>query len=270
MMKTAAVSKNRLLLQVQPRYSARDEWQQLAQSRKLSCEVLELSSPPALNESRRFQVYKEWYRKSGLVTSVHGVYIDVDPASSDAAFQKLSRDRCRESCTLAAELGARNVVLHSSCLSFVRGGYLENWAGTCAGFYEELAQTYDLNIYIENSQDVDPGPIRELMNRITDPRVGVCLDLGHANYSRCSIEEWLDVLCDRIGYLHLSDNNGLFDDHLPLGTGTVDWEKVDAFWRSSGSRQMPATLEVGGLQEVVTSLQYIKDHGFFGFDNLEE
>ena len=50
----------------------------------------------------------------------------------------------------------------------------------------------------------------------------------------------------------------------------VDWEKVDAFWRSSGSRQMPATLEVGGLQEVVTSLQYIKDHGFFGFDNLEE
>ncbi len=267
-MKAATVSVKKPLLQLQPQYSARNEWLQLALSRKLSYELLELSSPPALNESRRFQVYKDWYRESGLVTSIHGMFIDVDPASSDMAFQKLSRDRCRESCSLAAELGARNVVLHSSCLPFVRGGYLDHWAGLCAEFYEELAQTYHLNIYIENSQDVDPGPVRELMNRITDPRVGVCLDLGHANYSRCPVEKWLEDLGDRIGYLHLSDNNGQYDDHLPLGTGTVDWEEVDAFWKDRGG-QMPATLEVGGLEGVRVSLQYIKDHGFFGSGNVE-
>lgn len=249
-------------LQIQPQWNSRLEWRSLAAKEGFTYEVLELSAPPALNNPALYQSCKDWYHKSGRVTSVHGVFIDVNPGSGDAAFRKLSRARHTQSCRLAASLGAKNVVFHSSCFPFLRGGYLDFWAGECAGFYEELADTWNLNIFIENSPDVDAGPIAELMRRITDRRVGVCLDLGHVNYSRMSMEQWFDALFDRIGYLHLSDNDGSYDSHLPLGKGSVNWELANRLWEQL-ARNIPVTLETGSVKDTVQSLIYLKKHQYF-------
>ena len=78
------------------------------------------------------------------------------------------------------------------------------------------------------------------------------------------MEAWLDQLGDRIGYLHLSDNMGYYDDHLPLGTGTVDWKTADSLWRMAG-RQMPVTLEIGDLKGVKQSLLFLEENGYFGY-----
>ena len=250
-------------LQVQPLYALRDEWRALAEKEGLRFEVLELSAPPALFESRRFESCREWYRKSGLAASLHGVFIDVNPGSADAAFCALSEKRCMESCKQALSLGASNVIFHCSCSPFLRGSYVEYWAGKCASFYEKLAEQYDLNLFIENSSDLDAGPLQKLMNRISSPRIGVCLDLGHAFYSRMPLEHWFESLGDRIGYLHLSDNLGLYDDHLAIGDGRIDWETADALFRGLG-REMPMTLEVGALDSVKKSLEYLRAHHYFG------
>ena len=186
--------KEKAVLQIQPTYALYSEWILLAEQENLLFEVLDLSVPPALYESGLFKVYADKYRTSGRVRSIHGAFIDVNPASSDREAAELSRRRCRESCEAALYVGAENVVFHSSCLSFVRGSYLDFWADRCAPFYEKLAEEYNLRIFIENSADVDPEPIRELMRRISDQRVGVCLDLGHANFSRTPLEEWFDAL----------------------------------------------------------------------------
>ena len=252
-------------LQIQPVYASRDQWEALAAGEGLSYEVLELSIPPALNEPELFETYREWYLESGRVTSVHGYFINIDPGSSDGKMQKLSRERCVESCSLAMLLGAENIIFHSSCFPFLRGIYLDAWAGQCAGFYEELADSFPLNIFIENSSDTDPGPIRELMKRIASKRVGVCLDIGHVNYSRAPLEQWLDELHDRIGYLHLSDNDGMYDSHLVLGQGTVDWETADRFWRSADT-PMPVTIETKNLQMTAQSVAFLKEHHLFQTD----
>ena len=243
-------------------YASRGSWEALADSEELGFEVLELSLPPALTDDAHFARCKTWYQKNGRVVSVHGAFIDINPGSSDKLFRAMSRKRCRGSCALAKSLGAEYIIFHSSCEPFLRGSYLDAWAGQCASFFEELADEYGLNIRIENSQDLDAVPLQELMKRIRDPRIGVCLDLGHVNYSRMSAAQWFASLGEWIGYLHLSDNNGLFDEHLPLGEGTADWRAADALWRQ-GSRRMPITLEVGGEQGVRRSLQYLKEHGFF-------
>lgn len=250
-------------LQVQPDAASLEEWEELARQENLSFELLEMSMPPALNESGRFPLYRKMENSGVRITSLHGAFIDVNPASGDGLIRALSRKRCEESCEAARELGAQNVVFHSSCFPFLRGAYLDSWAGVCAGFYEELAAKYDLGIFIENSMDVDASPIETLMSRISDKRIGVCLDFGHANYSRRPLEDWLERLGERIGYLHLSDNNGLFDDHLPLGEGTVDWEEADRFFAEAG-RPMPVTLEVGGTDGVRRSLAFLKERGYFG------
>lgn len=249
--------------QVQPQWNSRHEWQALAEKEGFTYEVLELSIPPALNDPVFYHTCRDWYLDSRRVTSVHGAFIDANPVSGDAGFRKLSRARYEESCRLAVYLGADNVVFHSTCFPFLRGGYLDYWVGECAEFYEMLADTWNLNLFIENSPDIDAGPIRELMKRINNRRVGVCLDIGHANYSRMSLEGWFDALSDRIGYLHLSDNDGFYDSHLPIGTGAVDFALADRLWKQL-SEPVPITLETGDTESTMQSLIYLKNHQYFG------
>jgi sugar phosphate isomerase/epimerase len=222
-----------------------------------------MSIQPALTDDEQYRLYRDWYRESRRAVSVHGVFIDINPASGDPAFRDLSARRCMGSCETALEIGAENVVFHSSCLPFLGGSYTDVWAEKCASFFEELAEKYSLRIFIENSQDVSPRPIRMLMDRISNPRIGVCLDFGHVNYTPVPLEMWIDTLGDRIGYIHLSDNNGVYDEHLPIGEGIVDWEKADGLWKQL-NRKVPLTLEVGGLDGVRKSMVFLREHGYFG------
>lgn len=250
------------ILQIQPQYAQSEEWAAIAQQEGLFYEPVEFFMPQVLKDPLITDTVKAWYRSSGRVKSLHGAFVDVNPASGDPLFQQISMDRCHESCRLAKDLGADYVVFHSSCFPFLRGAYLDHWAAVCAKFYTELARQYNLMICVENSLDVDTTPLCALMNRVTDGRVGVCLDIGHANYSNAPMEAWFDQLGDHIAYLHLSDNMGKFDDHLPLGEGTVNWKQIDDLWRKL-NRETPVTLEVGGIKGVEKSLAYLKQNSFF-------
>ena len=251
------------MILIQPRYACRDQWEALAEQEELFYEALELSMPGMLGPDSGDPKCRDWYRDCGRIRALHGAFIDVNPASGDPAFRALSQQRCRDSCALALVLNIKNVVFHSSAFPFLRGAYLESWAGACADFYTELADTYGLSIYLENSMDLDPEPLCALLRETSDPRVQVCLDIGHAHYAQAPLEQWFDELGEHIGYLHLSDNNGQFDEHLPLGMGTVDWALADSLWRQRG-RSVPMTLEVGGITDVEQSLTYLKRHGYFG------
>lgn len=254
------------MIRIQPQCAEREKWERLAQREALAYEALEFSMPPMLDcTGDAFEECRNWYRNSGRTRALHGAFIDVNPASGDPAFRELSRRRCRESCALAAELGAEQVVFHSSAFPFLRGGYLENWADLCAAFYMELAEEYSgLTLCIENSQDLDPEPLEALMKRTGDG-VRVCLDIGHAHYSGTPLEVWFDRLGGSIACLHLSDNRGRFDDHLPLGDGGIDWAMADRLYQGLG-KELPMTLEVGGLQGVEKSLAFLRRNGYFGLE----
>ncbi|MCR5474969.1 MAG: sugar phosphate isomerase/epimerase [Lachnospiraceae bacterium] len=263
------MTDHKTVIQVQPRFDFRDEWEVLAAKEDLKYEALDFSTQPALIESGLFEEYLEWYGSCGRTTSIHGFFIDVNPASGDPDFRALSQARCRKSCETAVALGASNVVFHSSCFPFLRGVYLEVWSKRCADFYQLLASEYDLNIFIENSPDIDTTAIRALMERITDRRVGVCLDVGHANYSHDKIGRWFEDLGQWIGYLHLSDNMGTYDDHLPLGEGNVDWAEADRLWRDL-DRDTFITLEINGLVAAARAVEFLKGKGYFGYNKQEK
>lgn len=251
-----------LLLQIQPKYEERDACAALAQQENLYYEPIEMFMAPALADDALYKKLNAWHKSLGRIKSIHGAFIDVNPASSAPAVREHSRKRCEESCRLAKELGAQWVVFHSSCAPFLRAAYIDNWANISAGYYMELAEKYDLTICVENSMDIDPVPLEEIMKRVSGGKVQVCLDIGHVNYSNAPMEEWFDRLGEHIGYMHLSDNYGKYDNHLPLGEGTVDWAMADRLWRSL-QVNIPITLEVGGFENVKKSLDYLRQHGWF-------
>lgn len=56
------------------------------------------------------------------------------------------------------------------------------------------------------------------------PSLGLHLDIGHANLQvpHNTTPEILQAWGSRLRHVHLHDNRGHHDDHLPLGAGTVD------------------------------------------------
>lgn len=246
--------------QVQPDRANWNAWQQTAQNEHLLYEIMELI-PDALSMLQEDGM-RVRYPDNRRTNAVHGAFIDVNPASGDPEFKALSRQRCRQSCEAAAQIGAGYVVFHSSCFPFLRGVYLDSWADQCAAFYAQLAEEYSLKICVENSMDLDPTPLRKLMKKTERSSVCVCLDVGHANYSRAPLDAWFDQLGPWIGYMHLSDNRGSFDEHLSLGKGSVDWTLADRLWRQLHG-EIPITLEVGGMDGVRESLTFMRKFGYF-------
>lgn len=62
------------------------------------------------------------------------------------------------------------------------------------------------------------------MNR---PNFKACLDIGHVNaYSHQTVEEWIKALGERIGYVHLHNNDGTRDTHQGLEHGTLSIQRV--------------------------------------------
>ena len=69
----------------------------------------------------------------------------------------------------------------------------------------------------------------DVVSRVLDESdpglVGLCYDSGHGNASGVGLD-YLARLQDRLVSVHLHDNDGLSDQHKPMFTGTVDWERL--------------------------------------------
>ena len=250
------------MIQIQPKYSEKEQWLEYANKRTLRYEILEFSSA-YLNTMISEEQY-DWYASSHIADSVHGSFIDNYPVSVDDEIRRLSRDHCMESIRQAKRIGARNVVFHSTALPFVRGGLEELWARDAVEYYEPLAEENDINIFIENFSDVDYDPLRRMMDHVRGDRLKVCLDIGHANYTRHSIAQWFEALGDTIGYIHISDNDGMWDDHMVLGEGCVEFATADRFYRAKDCN-IPLTIEVKTLDELDRSVKYLEKEHLFGF-----
>ncbi len=90
----------------------------------------------------------------------------------------------------------------------------------------ELAEPHGIQIMVEHSPDqgISTDDIRTILEY--DPRLGFHLDVGHAFVGGDRLEGLLKALSSRLAHVHMSDNKGRGDDHLPLGAGRINWSKV--------------------------------------------
>lgn len=59
-----------------------------------------------------------------------------------------------------------------------------------------------------------------------NPGIGFHLDIGHFNLNHRDPGDYAITFRDRLTHIHLHDNDGQKDLHLPLGTGCVDWDNL--------------------------------------------
>jgi len=184
---------------------------------------------------------------AGLSVTVHAPFYDLNPGALDPLVLEATALRYRQALAAAARLKAKVVVFHPGYEYWKYGGRDGLWLEASLTFWPpllELADQYGLQLALENVFETRPEPLLTLLDRLDHPRFGHCFDVGHWHlFSKTSFDDWFAALGHRLCHLHLHDNTGKGDDHLPIGEGDINFQQL--FGRIAALPHPPTmTLEV--------------------------
>jgi len=147
-------------------------------------------------------------------------------SSTDEEHRRHSVEETASAAGWLARNGGGTVVLHTS---FPSGQWYPHRWGALLSSLNELVNAVPANVRfaMENSP-MDSGQvdvILDIVDRYPADRVGVCLDLGHANIQENARNAVL-AAGRRLIHVHASDNHAAEDDHLVPGKGSIPWNHV--------------------------------------------
>lgn len=173
-----------------------------------------------------------------------------------------------ESLDVAAELRAAKVVVHPGVISglgvFVKEQAMEYAMQSMDAIYDK-AKELGLQLCLENMFPryltfISPDDFCGVFEKY--PGMMMTLDTGHANIGGDAERALKFIHCfrARLGHVHISDNNGKRDDHLPVGGGNFDFRRFISELKKSGYDDT-ITLEIftDNRTDLVLSRQRVSD-----------
>lgn len=166
---------------------------------------------------------------SGRRIIVHGPFTEIYPAAIDHRARQFGRERLDEAFQVCQSIGAKAMVVHSGYVPFI---YFKEWqAEKSALFWQDYMKDKpeDFSIYVENVLEDEPYMLADMMKKIHDPRIRLCLDVGHAaaaGGSMLPIEKWIQVLGPYLSHFHLHNNYGDRDSHGAFDDGAMDFHLI--------------------------------------------
>ena len=158
----------------------------------------------------------------------HAPFAEITPCAIDPRALALTRERYLQSLNIALRLGIKRIVIHAGFIPHVY--FPEHYVNASIRFWKEFLANVpaDVSIALENVMEPGPSMLVDIAEGVFDPRLGLCLDIGHANteISQTPPLEWIAPMAKHLKHVHLHNNHGGGDLHLPLGEGLVDCEKV--------------------------------------------
>jgi sugar phosphate isomerase/epimerase len=154
------------------------------------------------------------------------------------------RDRAHEilrRCfAVFAEIGVERVNVHPDPMPrVIPAGEVSRRNADAVAALTEDAEAAGVRLMVENMgrSFATVDALRPLFDAA--PRLLFHLDVGHAHMSHAADEPnrtaaLLDAFGDRLAHVHVHDNLGLDDLHLPLGAGSVDWPETARLLRGAG------------------------------------
>jgi sugar phosphate isomerase/epimerase len=187
-------------------------------------------------------------RDRGLGIVGHTAYF-LPIASPYAELRRQAADLFERALDVFAEVGASHVNVHPDPLTRPAEEAVQRNAEAIGGLAER-AEERGITLMLENlgrsfRRVADLRPIFEAV-----PRLAFHLDVGHAHMARAPDEpnrtaELLEAFGSRLAHVHVHDNRGVDDLHLPLGVGSIDWPEIVRALKTAGY-DGTVTLEVFG------------------------
>lgn len=157
---------------------------------------------------------------------LHAPFNELFPCAIDPKARELARFRYRQAIALTREYGAEKVVIHGGYHPRI---YYPCWyTGQSILFWRDfLREDPGVIIVLENVLEEEPGMLPDIVRGVDDPRLRLCLDVGHAYaYSGTHPLEWLEYWAPWLSHFHLHNNDGTWDAHEALPCGGIPMEEL--------------------------------------------
>jgi sugar phosphate isomerase/epimerase len=156
----------------------------------------------------------------------HAPFEDLWPGARDEEARRHAARRLGQAIALAPVFRPKGIVVHGGYYGWIFDFDTDTWfeaARRTFGEALEEAEKRGVDLFLENVFDESPDPLLRLKSALGSKRLGFCFDAGHATlFSEIPVHKWLEAFGTDLRELHLHDNRGRRDDHLPVGEGTIN------------------------------------------------
>ena len=231
----------------------------LAKAWDLGFEITEFCWAPRLEQPDAMALVRRQIQGAERLW-LHAPFAELSPCAIDPLVRDAALRRFRQTIQAAQALGVTRIVVHGGYIPLV---YFPEWfVEQSVRFWRELLSDVpeDMTLAVENVMEPEPRLLADIAAQVDDPRLGLCLDVGHANSSASKTPPlaWIAPMAPWLRHVHLHNNEGGWDLHAPLGRGTVPMEQV----LDTVLRQCPAATFTIENQNCVPSLQWLAQRGY--------
>ncbi|WP_305043413.1 sugar phosphate isomerase/epimerase family protein [Geoalkalibacter sp.] len=221
---------------------------------------------PDLDEVDLAELLERWgaaFRAAGLAVAVHAPFMDLNPGAVEPLVREVTALRLNQALDAAQRLGARRLVVHPGYDRWRYAGNEDLWVEQSLGFWPPLirrAADAGVVLALENVFEDAPGNLEKLLAAIDSPWFGHCFDVGHWHLfcrERISLADWFQRFSRHLVHLHVHDNLGEGDDHLPIGEGLIPFAEFFALVRRHAP-QATLTLEAHDPESLLRALLAVR------------
>lgn len=164
---------------------------------------------------------------AGVRPTIHAPFFDLNPGALDPLIRQVTFQRYDQSLQVAEHLQAHLMVIHPGVDKWRYPGLDQTWLTLAMEAFPpliDLAASCDCRLALENIYEESPDTLIQLVEGLDSKWFGHCFDAGHWHlFGKQPMAEWLESISARLFHLHLHDNRGEADDHLPVGEGVIDF-----------------------------------------------
>ena len=196
-----------------------------------------------------------------MLVQVHAPLSDINLAAASPLVRDAVIKEMRLAMESASNLGVKVMTLHPGFRTplYRLPEKVRKRTGETLKILEKEAVDRGIILALENmpltfiTVGREPWELEEMTEGL---EIMWCFDVGHANTTG-TIDEFLKNK-ERFANIHIHDNMGKEDEHLPVGEGSIDWEKVLPALEGYGGNFV---LEMDkGIGDALKSLEYLRSH----------
>ncbi len=187
-----------------------------------------------------------WLDQKKIRPSMHAPFASNDPVLFDSIARNHAEKVTDKTIALVRRFNAEIVVCHPVFEKYRNRKSYSKWIDENVRYFDHMvAQTRKSGtiVAVENIFEDGPDFIHDILSEVRSERLKFCLDVGHYNkYSKANLAKWFKVLGDKLCEIHVHDNSGKHDEHLPPGEGLFPFPKL-AVMLQSLDKDLIMTLE---------------------------
>ncbi len=267
----------------------------IAACQKVAGNFIEISAPHDYQSVEELKVVLSKYKNKGINFSLHNYFpapkksFVLNMAASDSYTYNMTKELVKNAFLLADYAGSPIYGIHAGYLAKAKAGSdghfifsdeaesykvaLEN----TIKFVDHILE-YKPNNVVFAIENLFPSPkkrhslnctyeeIKELMNSLPE-EVGILLDLGHLNISsnilgfnrNNAIDKLLANFFNRIKEIHISENNGIKDEHLAVNENSWQLEVLKSIASQDKQKQIIYCIEArrASEKEILNSVNLV-------------